>query len=234
VRARRLLAAVLLAAAGTGCAAPETYDYGPWLDHMPRTVLVLPPINASPETSASYAYLSTVTRPIVDWGYYVFPVAMVDAYMRENGMPTPWEMHQVPPRKLGEIFGADAVLRIKVREWGKSYYVFNCHVGIAAEVELVDCATGTLLWKAVSEGSEDTFGAQNDYSLGIIPALIGQLGTTTDGWSMEVAARANRTMRPPPVPGPRSPGFQESVRALRRKTEEGVPPRSKPESEGVE
>ncbi|MCK6479838.1 MAG: DUF799 family lipoprotein [Planctomycetaceae bacterium] len=236
MRAPRLLPASLLLAAAAGCAAPEVYDYGPWLDHMPRSVLVLPPLNESPEVTAPYAYLSTVTAPVVRWGYYVFPVAMVDAFLKENGHPTPWEMHQVPPERLHEVFGADAVLYLTVREWGKEYQVFNCHFGVTVDAVLVDCRTGTVLWKGASSGCADTFGTQNDPTLGILPALIGQLFFTTDGTSREIAGKANQMMVPPPHVGPRHPGYEEAVRRTREAMEKRKAgrPEAEEKAEGAE
>ena len=58
-----------------GCRAP--HDYSAYLDHMPRSILVLPPLNNSLEPVAPYIYLSTVTRPLAERGYYVFPVAVI-------------------------------------------------------------------------------------------------------------------------------------------------------------
>ena len=101
-----LLSAVLAAA----CNSVEPYDYTLFREHPPRSILVLPPLNNSLEVDASYSYLSTVTQPLAEQGYYVFPVAVVDALMRENGLPTPGEMHTVSLDRIADIFGADSVL----------------------------------------------------------------------------------------------------------------------------
>src|SRR5215203_5425701 len=92
---------------------------------MSRWILGMPSLDELPATNASYDYLSTVTEPPAERGYYGFPVAMVDVMMRENGLPTPGEMHDVSLSKLGEVFDADAVLYITVKEWGTSYHVLE-------------------------------------------------------------------------------------------------------------
>ena len=57
------------------------------------------------------------------------------------------EMHGVSHQKLREIFGADAVLYLKVTEYGTSYQVINSDTRVAVSGELVDIRNGKLLWK---------------------------------------------------------------------------------------
>ena len=73
-------------------------------------MLVLPPLNETPEVDASYGVLSQVTLPLAEAGYYVVPVSLMDETFRQNGLGSPAEIHEVSPRKLREIFGADAVV----------------------------------------------------------------------------------------------------------------------------
>lgn len=40
----------------------------------PRSILVLPPMNSSVDVNAPYSYLSTISTPLAEKGYYVFPV----------------------------------------------------------------------------------------------------------------------------------------------------------------
>ena len=69
----------------TGCAT-KPYDYTNLRAHPPRSILVLPPINESTDTRGTYGYLSTVTKPLAEMGYYVYPVAVVNQFMKENGL----------------------------------------------------------------------------------------------------------------------------------------------------
>ena len=98
------------------CAVPVKKDYTVYKQSKPRSILVLPPLNNSPDVHASYSVLSTVTQPLSEAGYYVFPVALVDQTFRENGMSNPGEMHQAPIAKIREVFGADAALYITVSD----------------------------------------------------------------------------------------------------------------------
>ena len=123
--------AALVALGLTGCAA-KPYDYTNFRAHPPRSILVLPPLNESTAVEATWGYLSTVTRPLAERGYYVFPVAVVDQFLKDNGLPTAGEMHQVPLEKAREILGADAVLFITVEQYGSKYQVLNSSTIVAA------------------------------------------------------------------------------------------------------
>src|SRR6185503_16607634 len=133
-------------AALAACTTTEPYDYSLFHAHQPRSVLILPPLDNSMEVDAAYAYLSTLTRPIAERGYYVFPVAVVDRLLRDNGLPGPGEMHHAPLQRLGEVFGADAVLYITLYDWGTAYRVIDSATEVTAEASLVDVASGTEIW----------------------------------------------------------------------------------------
>src|SRR5260221_5648293 len=96
----------VLASIMAGCASPKPYDYTNYREHPPRSILVLPPLNNSTDVKGTYSYLSTVTYPIAERGYYVFPVAVVDQFLNENGMPTPGVMQQETFKKVPGIIAA--------------------------------------------------------------------------------------------------------------------------------
>lgn len=127
---------------------------------LPRSILVLPPTNRSVEVSAPYTFLSTISRPLADRGYYVFPVAVIDRLMRENGMHTPAQMHQIPLDKLYEHTGADAVLYVDINDWGQKYQVVRSNTVVSASLKLVRTSNGEVLWtgnaKAVDSGSNNS------------------------------------------------------------------------------
>ncbi|MBS0544377.1 MAG: DUF799 family lipoprotein, partial [Proteobacteria bacterium] len=101
------LAATAAALIATGCAAPgPSYDYSAFKQSRPASLLVLPPLNSSPDVGATYSMLSQVTLPLAESGYYVLPVSLVDETFHQNGLHNPAEMHDVKLQKLREIFGA--------------------------------------------------------------------------------------------------------------------------------
>lgn len=129
-----------------GCAVRRT-DYRAYLDHFPKSVLVLPPLNESLEVQASGMFLSTITRLLAERGYYVLPVAVVDAVLRENGVPLPPEMHQISLAKLQEVFDPDAVLYVTIKKWTTTYVVLNTTTTVVLDYRLVDTETRLDLWR---------------------------------------------------------------------------------------
>lgn len=211
--------APLLATALAACSATPPYDYGPYLEHMPAAILVLPPLNESPDVTAPYGFLARITRPLAERGYYVFPVAVVDELMRENGLPTPYEMHQVSLAKIRELIGADAVLYAVIGDWGASYQVITSSARARVHYRLVDVATGALLW----EGDEDVVsssGGGGDLIGTLISAVATQVATSVsdptpalcENGATALFANDHHGL----LPGPRHPDHQTAVQARRQ------------------
>lgn len=102
---RLLGRALLLSAvvAVTGCAAPKPpTDYSAFKSSRPRSIVVLPPVNKSVEPQAAHSFLTYVSYPLAEGGYYVFPVSIVDEFFRENGLTVADDIHALPPSKLRE------------------------------------------------------------------------------------------------------------------------------------
>jgi hypothetical protein len=158
-------------------------DYTEYRKHYPKSILVLPPINNTTEILAGYSVLSTATRPVAEMGYYVFPVVVVDQFMKENGLPGPNEMHGAPLNKLRDIFGADAVLYITVEQYGTKYQVISSTTTILLKAKLMDTQTGICLW-------ENTSVAQAGNS-GIIEAVVGQIASKLADQAHGLAASAS-------------------------------------------
>ena len=163
------------------------YDYTKLMESKPRSILVLPPMNNSVEVNAPYTFLSTISKPLAERGYYVFPVAVIDAFMKENGLPTPAEMHQVPLQKLHQEIGADAVLYVQIEQWGQSYQIINSKTEVKATLKLVDARTGNLLWDTTAhavQNSDDGGGGLVGAVVGAVVAqIIGNLTDPTPGLS---------------------------------------------------
>jgi hypothetical protein len=121
-------------------------------------------------------------------------VAVVDAFMKENGLPTAGEMHAVSLEKIREVFGADAVLYVTIDDYGQKYHVLSSVTIVKAQAALVDAVTGETLWAGKAEavqGSGDSGG-------GILGALITaavtqMLASSTDNAHI-LAIQANSRM----------------------------------------
>jgi len=175
-----------------GCAT-KPYDYTNFRQYPPRSILVLPPLNESTDVKATYGYLSTVTQPVAEMGYYVFPVAIVDQLLKENGMPTAGEMHQVPLTKVAEITGADAVLFVTVKQYGTKYQVINSSTIVQAHAKLVDTKTGTLLWEGTGTAQQNSGGSGNILADLISAAVTQAINSGTDS-AHGVSRMANATL----------------------------------------
>jgi hypothetical protein len=169
---------------------PKPYDYTNFRAHPPRSILVLPPLNESLRVEGTYGYLSTVTQPIAERGYYVFPVAVVDQFMKENGLPTAGEMHQAPLGKFAEVIGADAVLFLTLRQYGSKYQVVSAATSVEVLAKLVDTRTGTLLWQGRGFAQESSPRVNNPIANLIAAAVIQAINKKTDA-AHGVSRRAN-------------------------------------------
>ncbi|MGF6149377.1 DUF799 domain-containing protein [Pseudomonas fluorescens] len=169
-RSLKLMAGLLALTVLGGCVSPKTVDYSAYKQSRPKTILVLPPLNNSPDVKASYSMLSQVTYPLAEAGYYVLPIALVDETFHQNGLTTPADIHQAPANKLQEIFGADAALYITVTDYGTRYMVISSATVVTASAKLVDLKTGTTLWTGSASASSEE--GNNNSGGGLLGALI--------------------------------------------------------------
>ncbi len=210
-----LCAAVLGLAILGGCAtkAPP-YDYAAFMKAKPATLLVLPPVNESPEVNATSGVWSHATVPLAEAGYYVLPVTLVDETFRQNGVSTANDAQDIPSTKLREFFGADAAVYMKIKKYGTSYAVLASETRVEVEARIVDLRSGELLWqgKAVATSAEEQQQSQGGLIGLLVTAIVKQIiGTATDA-SYRYAGIANQRLLGAPryngvLPGPRSPNY---------------------------
>ena len=154
----------------------------------------------STELGGTYGYLSTVSRPIAERGYYVFPVAVVDQFLKNNGMPTAGEMNQVSPHKVGEITGADAVLFVDLKQYGSKYVVLNSVTTVEVQVKLVDTRTETVLWEGHGLAQQSGNGSGNLFA-DLIAAAVSQIINKKTDQAHRVSYMANAMLFSPQETG---------------------------------
>lgn len=198
----------------SGCATKAPYDYTAFKESRPRSILVLPPVNNSPEVVASNSVLAHATRPLAESGYYVMPVTLVAETFKENGMTQPADMHMTPADKLVQFFGADAALYITIQKYGTVYQVINSASIVSAEAKLVDLKTGKLLWQGTATASSEEGNNQQQGGLAavLISAIVKQVMATAFDQSHVVAGTTTNRLLAAGQPngllyGPRSPNF---------------------------
>ena len=136
-------ALVLLA----GCAnAPPKPNYGPFRADNPHSILVVPVINRSVDVNAPDYFLATITRPLAERGYYVFPVNMVRSVLADDGLSDANLVHSGDPRRLGELFGCDAIMYIAIERWDARYVVLSTTVTVELTYHLKSARSGQELW----------------------------------------------------------------------------------------
>jgi hypothetical protein len=210
---RLTLLATLAAAFLAGCAhqRPAPYDYSAFQKAHPASLLVLPPLNDSPDVKATSSVWSNATRPLSEAGYYVLPVTLVDATFKQNGITDPADAHAVAWQKLHEVFGADAAVYIKVKRYGTSYQVVASDTRVEASARVVDLRTGDLLWEgsAMASSSENNGGGGGGIAGLLVKAIVDQIVKSATDASFTYAAIADTRMLAPRyngiLPGPRSP-----------------------------
>jgi hypothetical protein len=176
----------------SGCATPKNYDK--FRAANPRSILVLPPKNHSTDVRGTYSFLATVTSPIAEKGFYVFPVALVDQMMKDNGLPSADEMHQASLRKIKEIINPDAVLYITLENYGSKFVVVQSQTTVTANASLVSTATGEVLWqgrvhKAVA--SSDSGGGLGGL---IVSAMVSQAINSSVDHAYQVSVVASQEL----------------------------------------
>lgn len=207
--------ALLAAALTTGCATTKSpYDYTQFKQSRPASILVLPPLNGSPDINASYSMLSQVTLPLAESGYYVFPVSLVDETFHQNGLHNPAEMHDVKLQKLREIFGADAALYITVKQYGTSYTVISSESRVTAEARLIDLRSEQVLWNGTATASSAEGRNSSGGLVGLlVQAVVSQIIESSTNRSHPIAGITSYRLLGAGMPngmlyGPRSPKYQ--------------------------
>ncbi len=197
------MAGLLLA----GCAAPKVVDYTAFRKAKPASILVLPPVNESVDIKAMPSMYAQTSRPLAEAGYYVMPVALVQETFQQNGLTQPEDMHAVPLARLREIFGADAVLYIKIHRFGTSYKIIASETVVEAEARLVDARSGDMLWEGSAKASSEEGRNQNNGLIGaLVTAVIQQIVSTTTDHSHQIAGIASQRLLSHTQPGGILPG----------------------------
>ena len=112
-----ILASILFIA---GCAAPQKADFTKFREANPKSILVVPAINRAVEVNAPDYFLSTISKPVAERGFYVFPVNVVKRLLEDDGLADANLVHDADPKRLGEIFDADAILYVTIEEMGRA------------------------------------------------------------------------------------------------------------------
>lgn len=132
----------------TGCAAPvQKTDLSAFNAAAPRSILVVPAVNKSLDVDAPNYLLSTLSVPLAEKGFYVFPVHTAKVVLEQEGYYEGEQIHNQPAEALAKLFGADAVLFVTINRWDAQYAVLAATVTVNFDYRLVN-KDGSELWRA--------------------------------------------------------------------------------------
>jgi hypothetical protein len=146
--------------------------YSAFRQESPRSILIVPVLNNTVNVNAPDFFLSTVSRPFADRGYYVFPTHMVKRVLEDDGLADPGLVHGADPRRLGGLFGCDAVLYVSIEEWTSKYIVLATSTQVSFKYTIKSCKTGQTLW---TDTESRVYSPQNNNSSGnLLADLLAQ------------------------------------------------------------
>lgn len=166
-----ILAGSLTLAAGSGGCATKPYDFAEFQKAPPRSILIVPVVNRSLDVDASNYVLSTLTVPLAELGYYVFPVNTVKIVLEQEGLYEPELVRKMDSAQLASLFGADAVLYVTINRWDAQYVVLSTTVTVEFEYEMKR-KDGTQIWQATKRMQYSPQQQQQGHPLAM---LVGQL-----------------------------------------------------------
>ncbi len=216
--------AVIAAIIGLGgCVSmPDPYDYSAFKAADPKSVIILPPVNNTPEVIAPYSVMSQLVTPIAESGFYVFPVAVTEQTFRANGLTVAQDVHSVDPAKLHDIFGADAALYVSISDYGTSYVVISSETRVTVTAQLVDLRSAQVLWTGSASASSAETQNNNNGLIGmLVQAAVNQIFETVTDRGFDIAAiTANRLLHAQGynglLYGPRSPNYGQPVASQKK------------------
>lgn len=142
-----LTACLALAAALAGCAAQPSVNWTQFNQAPPRSILIVPVVNKSLDVDASNYVLSTLTVPLAELGYYVFPVNTAKVVLEQEGLYEPEMVREHETPKLAQLFGADAVLYVTINRWDAQFLLFTTTVTVQFNY-VMHRKDGTVIWSA--------------------------------------------------------------------------------------
>ncbi|MFL5312212.1 MAG: GNA1162 family protein [Myxococcales bacterium] len=187
----------LIAALAAACAQPAKKDYSKLVSSNPRGLLVVPVVNKSVDVDAADYFLSTLSVPLAERGYYVFPVNLVKRMLEDDGLSDAALVHGTDPARLCALFGADAVLFVTIEQWTAKYMLLTTQVTVEFDYVLKDGRTGEELWRDHQTGVYASDSGGGGLAGAIAAAIVAKAAPNY----MPLAREANSRAMAYPGPG---------------------------------
>lgn len=132
-----LVATALLVSCGSASKLTRGEVYAPLYNEAPVTLLVMPPINNTANVEAKDLLYTSISRPLVEAGYYVLPPILTMDILKAESAYDAELFFEAPVGQFGTVFGADAVIFSVIDKWAKQ------GIGISAKIRYVMRSTRT-------------------------------------------------------------------------------------------
>ncbi|MBE6235411.1 MAG: hypothetical protein E7112_04135 [Bacteroidales bacterium] len=160
------LMAVCLIAASCGVTGTVTRgtQYAKMYEEKPVTLLVMPPINKSANVEAKDLLYTSISRPLIEAGYYVLsPLLAMDVLKSESAYDSE-VFFEAPLSTFNSYFGADAVVFSVIETWAKKGLGIQTKIRYViksayTDETLFDRSCDLFLDLSVDSGSETLLGA---------------------------------------------------------------------------
>ena len=206
-----LLGCLLLSLGCAAAHAPPKKDYSAFRAADPRSILVVPVVNNTNNVEAPSLFLSTLSIPVGERGYYVFPVNMVKRVLEDEGLSDADLVHMADPSRLCNLFGADAVLYVSIEAWTAQYLILDTSVTVEFDYVMKDGKTGDTIWKehrrVVNSSAGQSRGSGNPFVDLVAMAVVAAVAKAAPDY-MPLARQANNGVIHTLPPGPHSTRYR--------------------------
>lgn len=114
-----LLLVLMVSACGSTASLTRQSLYPGMYEERPVTLLVMPPINNTANVEAKELLYTSISRPLIEAGYYVIPPALAMDVLRQESAYDAELFLDRPLRQFHDFFGADAVVFSVIEDWAK-------------------------------------------------------------------------------------------------------------------
>ena len=114
-----LIACFIVTSCGLTNSVTRESQYAKMYEEKPVTLLVMPPINNSANVEAKDLLYTSISRPLIEAGYYVIsPLLAMDVLKAESAYDSEL-FFEAPLESFNRFFGADAVVFSVIDTWTK-------------------------------------------------------------------------------------------------------------------
>lgn len=185
-----------------GCAQHTPKDFTNFRTQDPHSILVVPVVNKSVEVTAADYFLSTISMPLGEKGYYVFPVNLVKRVLEDEGLSDASLVHNASAKRLSDLFGSDSVLYVTIERWDSQYLVITTTVTVEFSYVIKSGKTDEVLWserrKMVYQPQNS--GGGNPLAMLVVAAINAAVTKAAPNY-MPLAKQANLQVFAYPGPG---------------------------------